>query len=79
MLNHATPLELRAYGDDEECAAAFQWCFANHVDVVYPRIRVIGAPRFVHDALDVWDRTPHARLSLAACLDEALARQTLQH
>ncbi len=74
MSDLSPSLELRAYGHDEECAAAFQWCFANHIPVVYPRIRVIGVPSFVHDALDEWDRTPHRGLTLGEFLDVELAR-----
>jgi hypothetical protein len=77
MIEPSTQLEYRSYGDDEECAAAFQWGFANHIDVRYPSIRVIGAPRFLHDALDLWDQSPgHAGLTLSEFLDKALGHPT---
>jgi hypothetical protein len=59
-------LELHAYGDDEEC----------EIDVLYPRIRVFGAPPFVHDALDLCDQTPHRGVTLGELLEDALLRAT---
>lgn len=74
----STPLEYRAYADEAECAAAFQWGFAHHVEVRHPSIRVLGASRLIHEALDRWDARPErSGLTLDDMLDEAVAHAPL--
>jgi hypothetical protein len=74
MPEPATALELRSYRDEEECAAVFQWGFRHNIEVRHPRIRVLGAPRAVHEAVDRWDaRGGKSGLTLDAFLDLTLA------